>query len=309
MRAGEGLVFSSLQSLLRLQSQVRTLQLAKRHAQARHTGQHRSVFKGRGMDFAESRPYQAGDDIRTIDWRVTARSGKVHTKIFQEEREKPVLVWVDLRRSMFFATRGRFKSVVAAEVASVLVWKTLADSDRAGGLLQLASGEHVEFKPARSRSKVLELLQAIADTTQKTPEPSDQAPQKRVLQDSWQRLNRVSSAGTQIYVISDFRGVDAAALQQLAMLTQHATVTLIAIRDPFEEQLPQQGQLKITNGRRSLWVNLKQRLWRDRYEQRQQQIASLLQEFSRKHRVPLIWLSTQDNATTRLQKLSWGVSP
>ena len=111
---GDGLVFSSLQSLLRLQSQVRTLNLAKRHAQAKHVGMHRSRFKGRGMDFAESRPYQAGDDIRTIDWRVTARTGKVHTKVFQEEREKPVLVWLDLRAPMFFATRGQFKSVVAA---------------------------------------------------------------------------------------------------------------------------------------------------------------------------------------------------
>ncbi|PID48909.1 MAG: DUF58 domain-containing protein [Proteobacteria bacterium] len=310
MRAGDGLVFSSLQSLLRLQSQVHTLNLAKRHAQARYVGQHRSVFKGRGMDFAESRLYQAGDDVRTIDWRVTARSGKVHTKVFQEEREKPVLVWIDLRASMFFATRGRFKTVLAAELASILAWKTLADGDRVGALLQLANGEHLEFKPTRSRSKVLEFLRALADATSNEPFMTA-APNKRSqrsLFESWQRLQRVTDVGTQVYVMSDFRAVDEQALQQLAMINRQSSLTLLSIRDPFEEHLPEQGHLQVTDGERSLWLNLKQRVWRERYQQRQQGMQTLLQDFSRKHRIPLINLSTQDSHISRLRKLSRGIA-
>ena len=153
---GDGIVFSSLNNLLRLQSQLNTLYLAKKHIRARHAGLHKSVYKGRGMDFAESRPYQPGDDIRTIDWRVTARSGRVHTKVFEEEREKPVMVWVDLRPAMFFATRGRFKAVIATEVAALLLWKTLDEGDRIGGVIQ--NGQHVELKPSRSRSAALHFL-------------------------------------------------------------------------------------------------------------------------------------------------------
>lgn len=304
MRAGDGLVFSSLQSLIKVQGQVSTLQLAKRKALARHLGQHHSVFKGRGMDFAESRPYQPGDDIRTIDWRVTARSGRVHTKVFQEEREKPVLLWIDMRTPMYFATRGRFKSVVAAEVASLLLWKTLDDGDRAGGILQRPD-KAVEFKPMRSRQSVLGFLRAIADASQ-AQLANLTYHESGNLKDNWQRLRRVVEPGSQVYIISDFRQANAAALQQLVMIHRVAAVTLIAINDPLEEHLPEQGQLRMTDERRSLWVNLKQKLWRDQYHERYQSNRLALQTLARQHRMPLVLLSTRDNSTERLRKLSRG---
>ena len=202
-RSGEGIVYSSLQSLLRLQGQVNTLYLARKHIRSRHSGLHRSVYKGRGMDFAESRMYQPGDDIRTIDWRVTARSGRVHTKVFEEEREKPVLLWLDLRPSMFFATRGRFKSVVAAEIAALLLWKTLKDGDRIGGILQ--NGDHVELKPSRSRSAALHFLRQLSDMTRDSLRLRSG---NGDLQASWTRLRRVAQAGSQVFVLSDFRSGD-----------------------------------------------------------------------------------------------------
>ncbi|MGB1255320.1 MAG: DUF58 domain-containing protein [Thiolinea sp.] len=303
MREGDGLVFSSLQSLLGLQAQVRTLNLAKRHAQAKHVGMHRSRFKGRGMDFAESRPYQAGDDIRTIDWRVTARTGKVHTKVFQEEREKPVLVWLDLRAPMFFATRGRFKSVVAAEVASLLLWKTLAEGDRAGGVLQ-DDQTSVEFKPARSRSSALNFMRKLAEATQALPTGTKNNPDE--LYESWRRLRRVTETGTQVFIVSDFRAVGNAALKQLAMINRHAQVGLISIRDPFEENLPDNERLRLSDGEKNIWVNLKQKVWRQAYQQRTEQVRTQLKDFSRKHHMPLIELSTSDSVTERLLKLSRG---
>lgn len=305
MRPGDGLVYSSLQSLIKLQTQVRTLNLAKRHVRARQVGLHRSVFKGRGMDFAESRPYQPGDDIRTIDWRVTARSGKVHTKIFQEEREKPVLIWLDLRPSMFFATQGRFKTVVAAETAGLLIWKTLSEGDRAGGILQQVNG-HLEFKPSRSRSSVLGFMRALTEATQQD-QTANTISDTALLQDSWRRLRRVTESGTQVFVISDFRQADPAALQQLAMIHRQASITLVLVRDPLENQLPAQGILRVTDGKRSLWVNLKQKIWRRDYHERQRQAQVALQEFARKHRIPLIQLSTRDTTNERLLKLVRGL--
>ena len=304
---GEGIVYSSLSSLLQLKGQVRTLQLAKKHIRARRNGLHRSVYKGRGMDFAESRPYQAGDDIRTIDWRVTARSGRVHTKVFEEEREKPVLLWLDLRPSMYFATRGRFKSVVMAEVAALLLWKTLKDGDRIGGILQ--NGKHIELKPSRSRSTALHFLRQVSDMTRQNP---NQAAVPFVthaedLQTSWTRLRRVAQAGSQVFVISDFRQTTPAALRQLAMMTRHSQLTLIAIHDPFEERLPAQGNLRLTDGRRKLWVNLGQALWRKRYTERAEQVVKTLQDFSRSYRVSLVQLSTADSGQERLLKLARGL--
>lgn len=320
-RNGEGIIFSSLHSLLRLQGQVNTLYLAKKHIRARHAGLHRSVYKGRGMDFAESRPYQPGDDIRTIDWRVTARSGRVHTKVFEEEREKPVLLWLDLRPSMFFATRGRFKAVVAAEMAALLLWKTLKEGDRIGGILQ--NGEHVELKPSRSRSAALHFLRQLSDMTKGSLRPpstplrashsgngtgkSVTEPGRSDLQASWTRLRRVAQPGSQVFVLSDFRQTTLAALRQLAMITRHSQLTLLSIHDPFEEQLPQHGNLRLTDGKRNLLLNLGQRLWRDRYAQRAAQTSKILQEFSRSHRVPLIFVSTADTDNERLLKLSRGL--
>lgn len=317
---GDGIIFSSLQSLLGLQGQVRTLYLAKKHIRARHTGLHRSVYKGRGMDFAESRPYQPGDDIRTIDWRVTARSGKVHTKVFEEEREKPVLLWLDLRPTMFFATRGRFKSVIAAEIASLLLWKTLKEGDRIGGILQ--NGEHVELKPSRSRSAALHFLRQLSDMTRNslrlpsTPRKEQRSGNETVpaaersrndLQASWTRLRRVAQPGSQVFVLSDFRHNSPKAFRQLAMISRHSQITLISIHDPFEERLPSQGTLRLTDGRRNLWVNLGQQLWRKRYVSRAEQAAKTLQEFSRAHRIPLVQVSTADTANERLLKLSRGL--
>jgi uncharacterized protein (DUF58 family) len=299
--AGDGIVFSSLQSLLRLQGQVRTLHLAKKHIRARHAGLHRSVHKGRGMDFAESRPYQPGDDIRTIDWRVTARSGRVHTKVFEEEREKPVLLWLDLRPAMFFATRGRFKSVVAAELASLLLWKTLQEGDRIGGILQ--NGGHRELKPSRSRSAALHFLRQLSDLTRSA------ATELRGgdLQASWTRLRRVAQPGSQVFVLSDFRQSTPSAMRQLAMISRHSQLTLVSIHDPFEEQLPARGNLNLTDGKRKFRINLGLPLWRKRYAERSTQAHKSLQDFSRTYRLPLVQVSTADSSNDCLLKLSRGL--
>ena len=104
---------------------------AKRQTQ----GAYLSALRGRGMEYDESRPYQAGDDIRTLDWLVTARTGKPHTKLFREERERPVIVAVDYRPAMFFATQGSFKSVQAARCAALLAWRAAQQGDRLGGFI------------------------------------------------------------------------------------------------------------------------------------------------------------------------------
>ena len=144
---GDGLVRVSVASLLALHHGAGALSLQPRRVRAPGSGGYASPFKGRGMEFDEVRPYAQGDDVRSIDWRVTARSGKPHTKLFREERERAVLLWLDLRPAMFFATRGSFKAVRAAQAAALLGWNTLRHGDRLGALI-FDAHNHAELRPS-----------------------------------------------------------------------------------------------------------------------------------------------------------------
>ena len=146
-----------LSSLLDLRGAALGLAMDPVRARSGRSGPTLSLFKGRGIEFAESRPYQAGDEVRHMDWRVTARTGKLHTKIFHEDRERAVLVWVDLRPAMFFATRGSFKAVAAARGAALVAWGAALQGNRLGGLL-FADHRHREIRPMRGDQGVLRLI-------------------------------------------------------------------------------------------------------------------------------------------------------
>ena len=155
--------YSDLADLIALRFPARQLKLTRRNrALNALAGPNKSNFRGRGIDFEEVRNYQAGDDIRTIDWRVTARTGAAHTKLFREERERPVLVVVDQRNGMFFGSRHCFKSVLAAQLASLVAWSALDSGDRVGGLV-FNGREHRDIRPRRSRRTALALLSQVVD--------------------------------------------------------------------------------------------------------------------------------------------------
>ncbi len=309
---GDGLIQSSINSLLRQQSSASMLQRGKQKIRAPQAGQHLSVYKGRGMDFAESRAYMPGDDIRAMDWKVTARTGIPHTKVFQEERERPILIWTDLRPAMFFGTRGRFKSVMAAEIASLLIWKSWLDGDRAGGMI-VGADQHIEVRPARSKAKVLQLLQHLADYSQalfhQAGQPSSQSSES--LAQSWKRLRRVVSPGSQVYIISDFRGLDNDAEKQLLSVSRHAAITLVRISDPFEKQLPDTQQMKkqrfsLSNGRRFLRLNFANKKVRSQHEELNQQLSKQLVQLANRTKAKLVNISTLDDDNQRIMKLIRG---
>jgi uncharacterized protein (DUF58 family) len=303
-RPGEGLVFSSLESLLKQQARARVLKRGRRGIRAHQLGQHLSVHKGRGMDFAESRLYQPGDDIRLLDWRVTARTGKTHTKVFQEERERPVLLWIDLRPSMFFATRGRFKSVIVAELASLLIWKSWLDGDRVGGLITTGH-QYNQFRPTRSKAGILQIMKNLADKT--LTYTANQEQKETRLAPCWQRLRRIVTTGTQVIMISDFRGMDEQAEQQLVAISRKATIDFIQITDPFEKNLPKKGKLNLTDGRHFLKFNLQHWQSRKSYIQHANERHQHLLEFSRKYRAGLIEVSTSNSSRKQLIILKNGL--
>jgi uncharacterized protein (DUF58 family) len=310
---GDGLIQSSINSLLRQQSSAKILQRGKQKIRAPQAGQHLSVYKGRGMDFAESRAYMVGDDIRAMDWKVTARTGVPHTKVFQEERERPILIWTDLRPDMFFATRGRFKSVMAAEIASLLVWKSWLDGDRAGGMI-IGADEHIEIRPARSKAKVLHLLQHLADYSQALVIGANQGRRPVVsesLAQSWKRLRRVTSPGSQVYIVSDFRGLDDEAEKQLLSVSRHAAITLVHISHPFEQPLPDTQQLKkqrfsLRHGQRFLRLNFANKKVRMQHETNSQKLDKRLMQLANRTRATLVHICTSDDDNQRIMKLIRG---
>ncbi|HHC74030.1 MAG TPA: DUF58 domain-containing protein [Thiothrix sp.] len=302
---GRGLVWVDRDDLLAMQSTAQALTLSKSKIRSRQAGQHLSPFKGRGMDFAESRPYQAGDDIRTLDWRVTARTNRPHTKVFQEERERPVLLWVDMRDAMFFATQGVFKSVLAAELAALIAWKTRADGDRIGGMLA-QSDTHIEAKPSNTRKGLVRFLQQLALSSQSMLRGMPERQQETSLADHLRRLRRVVATGSRVYLLSDFRGLDKAAQRQLIAIKHKADVILLHIYDPFEQHIPAlNGELMLSDGQgqQRMLINLQQKKGLRDYYHRAEQRQQSLKSFCRNYHLGLIHFETHESAKRRLQKL------
>jgi len=199
------------------------------------------------MEFDETRPYLPGDDVRSLDWRVTARTGKAHTKLFREERERPTFLSVDARAAMFFATRGMFKFVLAARLAALTAWSALGQGDRVGGQL-FTEDTSVELRPEHGRKGVLHLLQRLAETAApRTTSDSGQG-----LDEALARLALHAHPGSLVLVLSDFRGLTSDGEASLLRLHRHCDVALLFIADPLEQTLPRSGRLRFMHGSRAL---------------------------------------------------------
>ena len=251
------LVSVSLKILIDLAKQATRINLHHAQNRSQQSGGYVSRFKGRGMEFDETRLYQPGDDIRSIDWRVTARTGKTHTKVFREERERPVFISVDDRLTMQFATRGVFKSVLAAKLAGLLAWAAEYHGDRIGGQI-FSELECRELKPQNGRHAVLRFLSAIVSKTNLTSSVNElgtTALPKITLEQVLARLAQHARPGSLVYVISDFRGINEQTETYLAKLAQHCEVVLIFIYDPLESSLPTKGRYRFTNNERDVVID------------------------------------------------------
>ena len=298
----EGITWVSPQSLIQLRMQANSSMLNSSIIHAKQGGAYLSSFKGRGMEFDESRIYQAGDDIRNMDWRVTARTGSAHTKVFREERERPVLLWLDLNPSMMFATRNRFKAVIAAELASMIAWSAAKNNDRLGGLI-FSSDEHIELKPRRGKTAVLDFIgrctkhKAWSNTQPVTPS-------ERNMVSAVSRLRKVTHPGSLVFMISDFRGLDDKSYSHIANIARHNDIVMIKLYDPIEAELPSSGDYKLTDGINELQIHTANKKTRKEYQQRFADSDEQLRTFCRQHRIHLIQISTADN---HLEKLNAGL--
>ena len=263
------------------------------------SGLHLSKIRGRGIDFEEFRPYQAGDDIRLIDWRATARTGRAVTKVFREERERPVIIAVDQCSSMFFGSQVAFKSVIAAQAAALFCWLAIDNGDRVGGLV-FSDTDASLVRPKRSRRSALHLLNQIFTFNQKlnakkehTPDSEPQAADfKPGLAYALGQIRRITKPGSTLYVISDFATLDETALQYLNQLSRHNNVVCCMVYDALEESLPTPGVYSITDGSSKGSINTHSSKARSRYKQQFEERVATIESDLERLKIRLIKLRT-----------------
>ena len=288
----------SVDDLIGLRRRVEGLELKRgRPSRSTITGSHRSRFRGRGMDYQESRHYQAGDDIRNMDWRITARAGHPHVKLYEEERERPIVVLVDFGPSMFFGTRVAFKSVIAARLAALLGWVAIANHDRIGALL--FNGEHHELQPTGGRRGVLRLVRALAKSGDPAVGLARQA-DPGALSHALLRLRRVARPGSLVFLISDFYSLDDATGRHLSQLRRHTDIVACQVADPLETAPPPAGRYGITDGRRTTLLDTGSRSGRRVYESHLAHHQTAVLDLTAERNIPLVRFSTDQDPAARL---------
>ena len=287
--------------LIRLNGPARAIALDALRVNSLQTGAYVSHFRGRGMEFDESRPYQPGDDPRSIDWRVTARSTTAYTKLFREERERPVLVVTDLRANMHFATRGCFKSVNASRAAALLSWAAHHRGDRLGGLI-FGDTTHRELKPRLGRRAALRFVHELVshpdwDNRERAPDTDPEEALTRAMS----ALRRVARPGSLVVILSDFLGFSRAAQSYLSSVARHNEVLAVFLNDPLERKLPPPGRYRLVSGDDELAIDTVARSARRDYRHAFAQRSEELEAFCHRYGVHLMSMSTEDDPVTMLQ--------
>ena len=222
--------YSNLKELVSLRFQAKNLSIFKQNQpRSLLAGGGFSPFKGRGVDFEEVRAYQHGDDIRSIDWRVTARRMKPHTKLFREERERPVLIILDQSSSLFFGSQLNFKSVTAAEAAALLAWATLNHNDRVGGVI-FSQDSLSEIRPKRSKKTLMHLLSKMEHHNQALNAGTSTSSFKdNYLCKALRHARRIALPGTSIFLISDFTAMNDEAYRHISRLSRHCELMAMQV--------------------------------------------------------------------------------
>jgi uncharacterized protein (DUF58 family) len=265
----------SVGELVRLRAAARGLSVSgSSRPLSPQAGVHRSAYRGRGLEFDEVRVYQPGDDVRSIDWRVTARRGRPHTKLFREERERPVLILVDLSPSMFFGTRVQFKSVLASRSGAIIAWAAAMGGDRAGGVIA-GEGRTTALPPKPRQAGVLALLHAI--TALQPVKPGEVSPGR--LDKALAMLMDMSKAGSLVVLLSDFRELGERGASHIRSIAMRNDVVACLIHDALETTPPPPGVYRFGTPSRKVTVDTSSRniatVWSGEFEAHRKKLRDI----------------------------------
>jgi len=268
-------------------------------------GRHSSRMRGRGLNFEEIRGYLPGDDIRAIDWKVTARTREPHVRVYTEERDRPALLLVDQRQSMFFGSRRAMKSVVAAEVAALGAWRVFGQGDRVGALVLDDRGVE-EIRPHRSRRTVLRILDTVVQKNHALRAETTTPRNPGVLNEALKAAERLCPHDFAVALVSDFDGLHDETEKRVTRLAQHNDVIALPVWDPLTGDIPPGGQVVVSEGELQVEMDLGTEPVRQRMVELADKRLGRVLAWSTERGVPVLPLTTAEDVPEQVRRLLGG---
>lgn len=294
-------IYTSLKELVALQYKASGFSfLPKQPVHSILSGRHTSRLRGRGLNFEELRHYRAGDDIRTMDWKVTNRTGKPHVRVYSEERERPVLLLVDQRINMFFGSQLKMKSVIAAELAALSAWRVLSVGDRVGALV-FNDTEIIETRPHRSRKTVMQILQNVMTLNHALKAEYTAGQNNEQLNLALREAERLSGHDYLIVIISDMSGWNDETVKRIKRLARHNDVMASLVFDTLEKNLPDSSRLVLSDGDNQIQVDSGKAGLNQLYTEHFDSAVEYLQSELKKHGIPVIPMNTHDDVLSQIR--------
>jgi uncharacterized protein (DUF58 family) len=295
-------IFVSLQDLLKMEHFAKGFSFLARKQRVKSIlgGKHASKLRGRGLDFEEVRNYVAGDDIRHIDWKVTARTQKTHSRVFSEEKEKPALIVVDQSKSMFFGSQKRMKSVVAAELAALSAYRVLKEGDRVGGIVFADNGIDILY-PKRDRRNILRFLEKIV-ARNKELKDSTAVKYSENLRETLRRIQNIVTHDFLVIIISDFMRYSPEVIKFIAGLARRNDVVLAKIYDPMEENI-MHDKFVAGSEDSQVFVEGDSSKIKEKFKNGFNSDLSSFETEMKKHKVSLLTLNTVEDVDKQIKEL------
>lgn len=300
-------VYVDLQDLIALEYRGRKVSfLPRQPVHSLLSGRFASRMRGRGLNFEEIRDYRAGDDVRSIDWKVTARLRKPHIRVFNEERDRQTIIVVDQRLSMFFGSRRAMKSVTAAEAAAIAAWRVLGAGDRVGAVV-FGDRDVVEVRPRRSRATVLQILAAIVAQNQALGVGRGLVSAPTMLNSALDHARRRAAHDAAIVIISDFNGADATTRATVTTLARHNDVIAALVHDPLQSDLPPSASMTVTDGELQIRLDVGRDSVRKSVSQVTQDRLQGIFAWTHELGIPVLPLSAAEDTAAQLRRLLGGL--
>ena len=295
-------IFITLNELLKMEhlSKGFSLLASKQRVRSVLGGKHASKLRGRGLDFEEVRNYVPGDDIRNIDWKVTARTQKTHSRVYSEEKEKPTLIVVDQSKSMFFGSKKRTKSVVAAELAALTAFKILKEGDRVGGIVFADNGIDIVY-PKRDRKNILRFLEKIVLRNRELVD-SKPIEFEKALAETLAKVKNIVTHDFLVVIISDFQRYRPELIKFISRISRHNDVILAKVYDPLEQSIPKK-KLIAGNGKKQLLVDGNNSSLRQEFRAAFDNDFEKFKEQMKKHRIPVLSINTVNETDVQLKEI------
>jgi len=295
-------VYANLDDLIRIQFKARNFSfLPQQPVTSILSGRYASRLRGRGLNFEEIRRYQPGDDIRTMDWKVTARTRSPHVRVYTEEKDRAVLLIVDQRNNMFFGTRDKLKSVTAAELAALGAWRAVDVGDRVGAVV-FNDEELVDIRPQRSQKTVMSILGSVVEMNHKLAADSKVKPSAEMLNHALEKALQRAPHDVLVVMISDFFGVDEQTERLTSRMAEHNDVLALLVHDPIRLR-PAEQRVPVSDGSLQMEIDFADRKVRDKiaenYREEQQHITRFLNKLA----APLLMVSNEGDVVDQVRRL------